>query len=563
MLTHQFPGVRLGGIGAYTLQAARALAGAGHEVHVFTLDLPADVWSGLTGSGVVFHEVADIAARVASGVLPGALAAATQAGGEALYRAAIGSLLCDAVRRAHALTPFDIIEAAEYESLALPLMLDPLQGRGGGGNRVPVVTHIHSGSAIRRVGNALPATDDALVFEALEFAAIRAADALCAATKKVVEDTRTLVPIDRTVTTIPLPFVFDETLEPPLVDASGPILYVGRLEALKGVKVLTEALRIFLPRNLAAEVVLAGPDTNTAAGDRSMADWMRGHLGPLAERVKFLGEQNRAELDQHLMAASFVVVPSLFDNFPYVVCEALAAGRGVLVSDHIGATELAGDAGVTFSRGVAAALAAALERLHRDPVGIMTLAKKARQRALAVLSSKVTVPARIGFYERAIADVAACAPRPFHESLAGIPTTTLASLLPTILRMTSVLAGVPAPSVVTPGSRMLAIAERAGGGKGVAIHLYGAGRHTARLMTERHVWESRGHKVVGLIDDHPRFRESPTLLGLPVRSLAAFIADPPRNDAIVLLSTDTFEQQFWQQTAAVRELGIQVFKLYS
>ena len=61
LLTHQFPGVRLGGIGAYTLHAARALA-RGHEPHVFTFTLPEDVRRSLP-SGVIVHEVNDLAAR--------------------------------------------------------------------------------------------------------------------------------------------------------------------------------------------------------------------------------------------------------------------------------------------------------------------------------------------------------------------------------------------------------------------------------------------------------------------------------------------------------------------
>src|SRR6516162_236037 len=42
-LTHQWPGARMGGIGAAVRQTALALAQAGHDVHVFTFTLPQDV----------------------------------------------------------------------------------------------------------------------------------------------------------------------------------------------------------------------------------------------------------------------------------------------------------------------------------------------------------------------------------------------------------------------------------------------------------------------------------------------------------------------------------------
>src|SRR5438045_2457175 len=42
LLTSQYPGVRMGGIGGYTVSVARMLAQSGHEVHVFGPELPAE-----------------------------------------------------------------------------------------------------------------------------------------------------------------------------------------------------------------------------------------------------------------------------------------------------------------------------------------------------------------------------------------------------------------------------------------------------------------------------------------------------------------------------------------
>src|SRR3954466_9054283 len=68
-LTHQWPGVRLGGIGAYTVHTARALARVGWEVHVFTFTLPPEMRAGLGWElpGVVVHEVAAMAEAVERG----------------------------------------------------------------------------------------------------------------------------------------------------------------------------------------------------------------------------------------------------------------------------------------------------------------------------------------------------------------------------------------------------------------------------------------------------------------------------------------------------------------
>ena len=118
--------------------------------------------------------------------------------------------------------------------------------------------------------------------------------------------------------------------------------------------------------------------------------------------------------------------------------------------------------------------------------------------------------------------------------------------------------------IVTPGARLvrrLALQVPALG-EGVGFYLYGAGRHTARLLMEKGRWEEKGHRLLGLIDDHPRFVETPECFGLPVMSVAAAVGRLAGGD-VVVLSTDTFEDQFWQQTEPLRERGVTVYRLYS
>src|SRR5438128_6228681 len=80
LLTHQWPGARMGGIGTAVRQCAGSLAGAGHDVHVFTPAIGPELLA-LTRAGVRVHEVDDLATRVHRGTLPAQLAAAINAGG--------------------------------------------------------------------------------------------------------------------------------------------------------------------------------------------------------------------------------------------------------------------------------------------------------------------------------------------------------------------------------------------------------------------------------------------------------------------------------------------------
>src|SRR5438105_6540621 len=59
LLTHQWPGARMGGIGAAVRQCAAALAGAGHDVHVFTPAIGPELLA-LAPEAVTVHEVDDL-----------------------------------------------------------------------------------------------------------------------------------------------------------------------------------------------------------------------------------------------------------------------------------------------------------------------------------------------------------------------------------------------------------------------------------------------------------------------------------------------------------------------
>jgi glycosyltransferase involved in cell wall biosynthesis len=554
LLSHQFPGVRLGGIGVYTLNCARALAEAGHDAHLFTFPIPTELRAALP-SKILLHEVADLAERGQSGAVPAPLAAAIHAGGEATYRLALGALLCAKVREVHAATPFDVIEAPEYEALALPLIVSPIPG-------LPVVTHLHSGSAIVHRAGQQALTGDQLLFEAMEAAAILAADARCAPSERVIADTKESVDFDGS-NALRLPFYPSTKGETSPPRAGAPIVFIGRLETIKGAHLLPEALNIFLHEQPQAIVRLIGPDTNTSLEQSSMAQWISARLdASVKDRVTFVGEQTHQQLASELAAASFTIVPSLHDSYSYVCCESLAAARPVIVSDSIGATEVVGDGGISFERGNPKALAAAMSRLYTDAPLLQRLSQAAKRRADSVLAPSATTQQRVTFYQELIARGPSTVS--LTDRLANLPSAYTAPLLQAFARLTTFLAGVPDPAIETPGMRLVRIMNTIASGQPVKVLLYGAGRHTSRLLAEKHLWESAGHAVVGLIDDHPRFQGGGTHLGLPVESVATLQARLPLANCAtaMVLSTDTFQDQFWQQTESLRKAGLRVFKLY-
>ncbi len=547
----------MGGIGSYVRQSAAALALAGHEAHVFTLGdddgLPDNV-----PAGVVLHGIADPARRVLTGALPAELAAAIHSGGEAVYRLAIAWLLTAAFQREHGRNPFDIVEVADVDASGLPLLLDS-------GRPLPIVVHLHTCTAIANgINNAARGAREQLI-EAMEAAQIHLADALCAPTRAVARSTAALAPMDREPTTIAHPFVCcGAGFTPPPVD--GAVVFVGRLEWRKGCGVIAEALNGFLTRHPRARFQFVGPDTSTAPGGSSVRlHILKTLAASVRDRVEFTGELPQAGVEAALKECSFCVMPSLSENFSLAVCEAMAAGRTTIVAAGTGSVELVGDGAVVVEPGSAASLLETMDLTYRDRPRLIALSQLAFERVRSLCDPIGVSEIRVDFYRRVIAEFSHREHGFTSERLGGLPADISAALLPCISRITTALLRIDS-ATDSPGRRLDDICQKLAAGKSEAarVLLYGAGKHTARLMSERHRWERHGHRVVGLIDDHPRFAETPSYLDLPVRSLADVQADALAGNRMpaVILSTDTYEEQFWEQTQGLRQHGVGVFKLY-
>lgn len=117
------------------------------------------------------------------------------------------------------------------------------------------------------------------------------------------------------------------------------LLYVGRIEPIKGLMTVMDALEVLREKNrhLFNEiklVVIGGGEKNL---DLSRNREVR-RIKQTAERkslrnqVVFLGSKNQEELRKYYSAADALVVPSLYESFGLVVVEALACGTPVIVS---------------------------------------------------------------------------------------------------------------------------------------------------------------------------------------------------------------------------------------
>ena len=184
------------------------------------------------------------------------------------------------------------------------------------------------------------------------------------------------------------------------------VLHVGRLERVKGVEVLAQAIPRVLKQNPNARFVFIGDDLRTARGTSQRAE-LEAFLenAGVRNKVEFPAGVDHACLLEWYRRADVCVVPTLnYESFSYTCAQALAFGKPVVASRIGGIPETMehGVSGFLVPPGDVEALAEALARLVNDAELRAEMGQAGRMRAAQRFDARTVAEQVLTVYQRAI-----------------------------------------------------------------------------------------------------------------------------------------------------------------
>jgi colanic acid/amylovoran biosynthesis glycosyltransferase len=183
---------------------------------------------------------------------------------------------------------------------------------------------------------------------------------------------------------------------------------VGRLGEQKGHLLLVEAVSQLAAEGLKFKLVLVG-DGPLRSQIEQRIDALKLH-----DYLEITGWATNAEVQQQILAAQVMVLPSFAEGLPVVLMESLALGRPVLSTYIAGIPELVepGGCGWLVPSGSAAALAVAMRRVLQTPLAELEQMGRAGAERVAQFHSASLEAARLAELFRRYADRQAIARKP-------------------------------------------------------------------------------------------------------------------------------------------------------
>lgn len=320
-LSRDYPPEQIGGVGIYVYEASRLLAKMGHKVFVIT---------GAIGHTIEYLDQGVCVYRVRPRrfAFLNPIRHKIQGFFDRLeYSYAVSQKIKEVVSR----HKIDVIESCEARAEGFWYYFLH--------NHPPLVIKLHTPEGLVYKLNRDPENKERYLIEKLEEWWLRRAHKLVGLSNAVIKLTQGYYGIEQKQIPIVANPISADFLRVPVCSVNkGYILYVGRLEYRKGTHVLIRAIPGILKKFPRTKFVFIGSDCG-------MKNYLLDKVNEFGvnENVEFIGQLPREELIPYYHESSFCIVPSLWENHPYVILEAMACGKPVIASNVGGIPEIIKD----------------------------------------------------------------------------------------------------------------------------------------------------------------------------------------------------------------------------
>jgi len=355
-LSAEYPPAHVNGIGRVIHALATSLAARGHCVRVLTtgevhtrVDLEDDVW---------VHRVPALPHPVPDDVnVP-----------EHLWNHSAS--LLDELHRIETFRPIDVVQGPNWDSEGIATVLEG-RYRYVVGMYTPLQTVLRVDPAMRQRAQAAPELFSQMID--VETLVYRRAAGYLACGPAIVEEVESgygvSFPHDRLG-------LVAHGLEDSSVGAGATaagdrarVLFVGRLEARKGIDTLLESAVMLAQAGCDFELRLVGDPSLAGPTGLPYRDEFERHHPELRDRVTFLGRVDDETLREEYRACDVFVAPSRFESFGLILLEAMMFAKPVVATDIGGMREIVDDgvSGLLVPPDDADALTHALRALIGSP----------------------------------------------------------------------------------------------------------------------------------------------------------------------------------------------------
>lgn len=396
ILTSEYPPEFGGGIGMYVNQSASMFAEADHQVTVMVRDSKeSTVESTHPNLRVVrFHHM------------------------QGEYYSFLGYWTALAYQYAEEVVALikrdgvkpDIIEIQDYNGIGYYLLLRKWQ-LDPDLREIPIVLHLHTPTfELDKVNQAPQYKFPNYWIGQMEKFCMRAADAMLSPSLFLKDQIQHIVP-DNPIQVINLPYQLSQYADGyQRENESDTFLYFGRMEYRKGVSQMIKGAEKLWKEGEKFKLKIIGGDTYFHPRSRNFGEILKEQYKHRINEGKLIFQDAipPSDLNPEILKAKAVIVPSLYENFPYTCLTSMWLGAPMLVSKSGGQAEMVGDdgeAGLIFNWEIENDFVDKLrEFIHLKPGQLKKMSVCSHQKIRSLCNIESNLEQRINFFNQVISN---------------------------------------------------------------------------------------------------------------------------------------------------------------